>query len=55
MIFGLGWTNWMRLIGWLIIGLFIYFGYSRNHSLLGGSQPVPAGGGRAPAPGAAQP
>ena len=55
MIFGLGWTNWMRLIGWLIIGLFIYFGYSRNHSLLGGSRPVPAGGGRAPAPGAAQP
>ncbi|HEV8200192.1 MAG TPA: amino acid permease [Candidatus Polarisedimenticolia bacterium] len=55
MIYGLGWTNWMRLIGWLIIGLFIYFGYSRNHSLLGGSQPVASGGGRAPAPGAAQP
>ena len=55
MIFGLGWTNWMRLIGWLIIGLFIYFGYSRNHSLLGGSQPVRSGGGRTPAPGAAQP
>jgi len=44
-----------RLIGWLIIGLFIYFGYSRNHSLLGGSQPVRSGGGRTPAPGAAQP
>jgi APA family basic amino acid/polyamine antiporter len=55
MIYGLGWTNWMRLIGWLIIGLFIYFGYSRNHSLLGGSQPVRSGGGRTPAPGAAQP
>jgi len=34
MIFGLGWTNWARLIGWLIIGLVIYFGYSRHHSKL---------------------
>jgi len=34
MIFGLGWTNWMRLIVWLIIGLFIYFGYSRKNSKL---------------------
>jgi APA family basic amino acid/polyamine antiporter len=25
-------VNWARLIGWLIIGLFIYFGYSRHHS-----------------------
>jgi basic amino acid/polyamine antiporter, APA family len=32
MIFGLGWTNWARLFGWLIIGLVIYFGYSRKHS-----------------------
>ncbi|HKB44517.1 MAG TPA: amino acid permease [Chitinophagaceae bacterium] len=34
MIFGLGWTNWARLGGWLVIGLFIYFGYSKYHSLL---------------------
>jgi APA family basic amino acid/polyamine antiporter len=34
MIYGLGWTNWLRLIVWLIIGLFIYFGYSRRHSRL---------------------
>src|SRR4051794_17000094 len=27
MIFGLGWTNWMRLIVWLLIGLVIYFLY----------------------------
>lgn len=32
MIFGLGWTNWARLIVWLIIGLVIYFSYSRSHS-----------------------
>jgi len=34
MIFGLGWTNWARLIGWLIIGLIIYFSYSHKHSKL---------------------
>jgi basic amino acid/polyamine antiporter, APA family len=32
MIAGLGWTNWLRLGGWLIIGLVIYFTYSRKHS-----------------------
>ena len=34
MIYGLGWTNWMRLIGWLAIGLVLYFSYGRNHSKL---------------------
>jgi basic amino acid/polyamine antiporter, APA family len=34
MIYGLGWTNWLRLLVWLIIGLFIYFLYGRRHSLL---------------------
>jgi APA family basic amino acid/polyamine antiporter len=34
MIFGLGWLNWVRLIGWLLIGFVIYFGYSRHHSNL---------------------
>jgi APA family basic amino acid/polyamine antiporter len=34
MIYGLGWTNWMRLIVWLVIGLVFYFGYGRAHSLL---------------------
>jgi APA family basic amino acid/polyamine antiporter len=34
MIFGLGWTNWTRLIIWLLIGIIIYFGYSRKHSKL---------------------
>ena len=34
MIFGLGWTNWARLIIWLLIGFIIYFGYSRYNSRL---------------------
>jgi APA family basic amino acid/polyamine antiporter len=34
MIYGLGWTNWVRLIVWLAIGLCIYFGYSASHSHL---------------------
>lgn len=31
---GLGWSNWARLIVWLVIGLAIYFLYSRYHSKL---------------------
>jgi len=34
MIYGLGWTNWMRLLVWLVIGLTIYFSYGRKHSRL---------------------
>lgn len=34
MIIGLGWTNWLRLGVWLLIGLIIYFAYSKNHSKL---------------------
>jgi len=34
MIFGLGWTNWARLIGWLALGFIVYFGYSRKNSKL---------------------
>ena len=34
MIYGLGWTNWARLGGWLLVGVIIYFAYSRKHSLL---------------------
>ncbi len=38
MIYGLGWTNWMRLIVWLVIGLTVYFGYGRKHSALNASK-----------------
>jgi len=34
MIYGLGWTNWVRLGIWLLIGLVFYFGYGRSHSRL---------------------
>jgi APA family basic amino acid/polyamine antiporter len=36
MIYGLGWTNWLRLAGWLLLGLLLFFGYARNHSRLEG-------------------
>ncbi len=29
----LGWSNWIRLIVWMGIGMAIYFGYSRKHSI----------------------
>ncbi|HEV3206224.1 MAG TPA: amino acid permease [Terriglobales bacterium] len=32
MIYGLGWTNWVRLIVWMAIGLVFYFLYGRKHS-----------------------
>jgi APA family basic amino acid/polyamine antiporter len=47
MMYKLGWVNWARLIVWLIIGLVIYFTYSRHHSkvqamLAQPPKPVPA-------------
>jgi APA family basic amino acid/polyamine antiporter len=43
MMYGLGWGNWARLVGWMVIGLCIYFGYSRHHShLLAGEPPATA-------------
>src|SRR3954454_4997730 len=32
MIHGPGWTNWMRLLVWLVIGLIFYFSYGKRHS-----------------------
>src|SRR5262249_17749342 len=34
MIYGLGWTNWLRLVVWLAIGLTISLSYGRSHSRL---------------------
>ncbi len=34
----LGYTNWLRFLIWLVIGLVIYFTYSYKHSLLGKEQ-----------------
>ena len=34
MIYGLGWTNWLRLAVWLAIGLVIYFLYGMKNSVL---------------------
>ncbi|MDQ3653057.1 MAG: amino acid permease [Acidobacteriota bacterium] len=35
LMFSLPTANWVRLIGWLLLGLAIYFLYSRHHSVLG--------------------
>jgi APA family basic amino acid/polyamine antiporter len=34
MIYGLGWTNWIRLFVWLIIGLVVYFFHGTRRSKL---------------------
>lgn len=34
MIYHLGWENWARLIVWLIIGMIVYFTYSKKNSKL---------------------
>jgi len=39
MIYGLGWTNWLRLIVWLAIGMVIYFSYGKSRSRLNAPPP----------------
>jgi basic amino acid/polyamine antiporter, APA family len=39
MIYGLGWTNWMRLLVWLVIGLVFYFSYGKQHSRINAAPP----------------
>jgi len=39
LMFYLGRDNWIRLVVWLVIGLLVYFGYSRYHTKLG--RPAP--------------
>jgi APA family basic amino acid/polyamine antiporter len=38
MIYGLGWTNWLRLLVWLVVGLIFYALYGRSHSRLNTDQ-----------------
>src|SRR5437867_3826070 len=38
--YGLGWTNWMRLIVWLLIGFIFYFGYGKSHSHIDAPRPT---------------
>jgi APA family basic amino acid/polyamine antiporter len=40
MIFDLGWTNWARLIGWLVIGFVLYFSYGKSHSSIDAPHPT---------------
>ncbi|USS86129.1 amino acid permease [Fructilactobacillus cliffordii] len=34
LIAGLNWETWVRFFIWLVLGLIVYFGYSRRHSVL---------------------
>ncbi len=34
LMFSLPAENWYRLLAWLVIGMFIYFGYGRKHSVM---------------------
>lgn len=34
MIYGLGWTNWLRLFIWLALGLVVYIAYGKKNSVL---------------------
>jgi APA family basic amino acid/polyamine antiporter len=52
LMFSLPVENWWRLIGWLVIGFLIYFGYGRYHSVMArirAAEAESAAGARAPA------
>ncbi|MBF4471045.1 MULTISPECIES: amino acid permease [Flavobacterium] len=34
MMYGLGWTNWLRLFAWMAIGVIFYFSYGKKNSKL---------------------
>jgi APA family basic amino acid/polyamine antiporter len=32
--YGLGWTNWLRLFVWMALGVIFYFAYGKKNSVL---------------------
>jgi len=40
MMYGLGWTNWLRLFVWMAIGVIFYFSYGKKNSKLNGTKEV---------------
>lgn len=34
MMYGLGWTNWLRLFAWMALGVIFYFAYGKKNSVL---------------------
>ncbi|HEU4791850.1 MAG TPA: amino acid permease, partial [Flavobacterium sp.] len=38
MMYGLGWTNWLRLFVWMALGIIFYFAYGKKNSTLNGTK-----------------
>jgi len=38
MMYGLGWTNWLRLFAWMALGIIFYFVYGKKNSVLNNSK-----------------
>ncbi len=38
LIAGLNWETWIRFLVWLVLGLLLYFGYGKKHSLLSNTE-----------------
>ncbi|WP_281323405.1 amino acid permease [Flavobacterium aestivum] len=38
MMYGLGWTNWLRLFAWMALGIVFYFSYGKKNSALNNSE-----------------
>lgn len=41
LMFSLPAENWLRLFGWLVLGLLVYFGYGRHHSVMARQRAAP--------------